>query len=524
MRLIAFLPALIIALVMAWVTGMWQFALFALLSLVSGYITSVVVRKRKREPDLDFSDQPVWLHPTAVAIGDRMLPKTGLFLKEHFSEYIFEYLTREVSAREVANRGLNLASNHFRSQLSGELPFWAGMSENTDLEFDLARDGPHALIVGATGAGKSELLKLITCSLLSSGNYTKLRLVLIDFKGGAALREIARHPSTLTLVTDLEPERHERFWLYLQGELIQREHQLATLKRSTVSETDIPRLIVIADELPAIIASTPLALTTLESIAARGRSLGVHLIASSQSLSGIPRSLLTNLTLRFALGITDPGDLVALIPSVRSVSIGQSRAIAISGSRAIPFEFPLTKSLPDLDKAKVDGKSSLEWSSGLGARVSAPNTVLGQMEDPLRHQLLEILWKELADQSVLIVGASKSGKTSFCDRARVEYEKVLDCPTVAELEEAFATGKKVACALSSSTVLPLSIQRRFETVIYLRQANLEQHISAGLPKSQWNEKLPPGRCWFRGKQMQLAMPEQSPAPLPQAHEQSQPVH
>jgi hypothetical protein len=77
---------------------------------------------------------------------------------------------------------------------------------------------------------------------------------------------------------------------------------------------------------------------------------------------------------------------------------------------------------------------------------------------------------------------------------------------VAELEEAFASGNQVFCAMPSAFLIPLSLQRRFENVIYLRQGNLDQHLAAGLPKSQWNEKLPAGRGWFRGLSIQLAMP------------------
>jgi len=55
-------------------------------------------------------------------------------------------------------------------------------------------------------------------------------------------------------------------------------------------------------------------------------------------------------------------------------------------------------------------------------------------------------------------------------------------------------------------LLPLALQRRFENVIYLRQSNFEQHLAAGLPKGAWNEKLPPGRGWFRSVAIQIAMP------------------
>ncbi|NBR60984.1 MAG: hypothetical protein EBT86_04920 [Actinobacteria bacterium] len=313
MRLIALLPALVIALVMAWLTGMWQFALFAFLSVVSGLLTTSLMKQKRREPDFDFSDQPLWLSNSKLAIGDKLLPSSGLFFKEQYSEIFFDYLSREAGQREISQRSALMEQNFFRSSQSGVLPFWCGLSENSDLEFDLARDGPHALIVGATGAGKSEFLKLITGSMLAGLTPQAIRLVLIDFKGGAALTKLASHPSALTLLTDLDLASHERFWLYLQGELKERESLLAKSGLSSISETDeVPRMLVLADELPAIVTSHQFALPTLEAIAARGRSLGVHLIATSQSLAGIPRALVTNLTMRFALGVTDPGDLAVI--------------------------------------------------------------------------------------------------------------------------------------------------------------------------------------------------------------------
>lgn len=511
MRLIAFIPAVVIALVMALFTGMWQFALFALLSAISGLITSAVLRQKRKEPDLDYSDQPIWLHPAAVAIGDKVLPRTGWFFREHMSDHFFNYFSQLTSAREISVRAAALAEDFYRAKLKAELPFWAGMAENNDLEFDLVSNGPHALIVGSTGSGKSEFLRLITCSMLASKSARDIRLVLIDFKGGAALRSLIEHPATLTLITDIDSADHERFWLYLQGELRIRELELADQQVSAIQHANnMPRLIVLADELPAILSSSPLALQSFEAIAARGRSLGVHLIATSQSLSGIPRSLITNLPLRFALGITDPGDLISLMPNLRPSEVPSGRAIAMANGKSVSFDFPMIRSLPDLGLPKIDSVAVAGWSMALPNQLEFQEGVLGIIEEPLSHSKYFVSWAEISDKNILLVGASDSGKTSFCQLAGNYYPVVLDCPELSALEQALANSGSVACAVSSSQILPLAIQRKFEQVIYLRQANLDQHLAAGLPRSQWNERLPAGRCWFRGKQMQLAMP----APIP----------
>ena len=522
MRFIALVPALIIALVMAWLTGMWQFALFAVLSLLSGLITTSLMKSKKREQDLDFSDQPLWISGSRVAVGDLLMPRTGFFFKQHFSDLFFEHFTNIANQKEVSKKAEQLEQSFYCAKTTGALPFWCGMSAGSDLEFDLARDGPHALIVGSTGSGKSELLKLLTCSMLAGIDKKLLRLVLIDFKGGAALTEISKHPSSLTLVTDIDGGEHERFWLFLQGELKSRELELAARGKTSITDyPEMPRLVVLADELPAIINSNQFALPTLEAIAARGRSLGVHLIATSQSLSGIPRSLVTNLTLRFALGITDPGDLVALVTSLKPSMISNSRALAICSGRVYEFDFPIVKNLPSLGETKLNLAEAEAWARGLPSEIPGVGSLVGLIEIPQEHQFIELLSQHLESGPTLIIGASGSGKSVATRRLQELGIFALDCPSLKDLESSLERSL-LACAVSSSTVLPLAIQRRFENVIYLRQSTLDQHLAAGLPKSQFNEKLLPGRGWYKGRTIQLAMPATHPnlsmevnEPLPQ---------
>jgi hypothetical protein len=269
-------------------------------------------------------------------------------------------------------------------------------------------------------------------------------------------------------------------------------------------------MLVLADELPAIIASHALALPTLEAIAARGRSLGVHLIATSQSLSGIPRALITNLTLRFAIGVTDPGDLISLVPTMRATSATGSRALAIWGSTTAWFDFPMIKELPNLNQEKVSPEKVLAWTAGLPAKVSFDNEVLGIIDIPTEQRFEKLNISTITGSSLLIVGASQSGKTLATQLLKQVQPKqlVIDCPTVGELELAFQNSKTVWCSMPSNVLLPLTIQRKFEHIIYLRQSNFEQHFAAGLPKGSWNEKLTQGRGWYRGLAIQLAMPKQ----------------
>lgn len=492
---------------MGFMTGMWQFAIFSFVSIASGLLTSSLIKLKRKEPDLDYSDQPIWIHPKAIAIGDKVLPKTGLFFRDPFNEIFFQHFNKLALERDVAKKAIALEKSYYQSRKPGALPFWAGVSEGADLEFDLARDGPHALVVGSTGAGKSEFLKLITGSMLASVQDRQMAMVLIDFKGGAALTALNTHPCSLTLLTDIDGTNHERFWLYLLGELKQREFSLAQAGKSSIEQMpELPRLLVLADELPAILTSHNLAPTAMEAIAARGRSLGVHLVATSQSLSGIPRSLITNLTLRFALGVTDPGDLVSLSPTVRPSNISTSKAVAFNGARTFPFDFPMTKTLPNLGGEKFFPEQVSGWSIGLPKVISEVGDLVALMDFPLEHRFEEIRLTSFGSGSVLLVGAQGSGKSTFWKLLKsISICQVLDEPTIEELENALTDGP-VYCCVGSNMVLPLSIQRKFDHVIYLRQGNLEQHMAAGLPKAQWNEKLPPGRGWYRNQTIQLVMP------------------
>ncbi len=172
------------------------------------------------------------------------------------------------------------------------------------------------------------------------------------------------------------------------------------------------------------------------------------------------------------------------------------------------FDFPISKSIPNLGESKLFPNLVDGWTNGLPLKISSKDDLLGVFDIPIQQRFENFTFAELNGTSLLVVGANSSGKSTFCNSARNNADAiVLDCPTIQELEEAFQSGRQIICAMSSSFLMPLSLQRRFENLIYLRQGNLDQHLAAGLPKNQWNEKLPAGRGWFKNLSIQLAMPE-----------------
>jgi hypothetical protein len=220
--------------------------------------------------------------------------------------------------------------------------------------------------------------------------------------------------------------------------------------------------------------------------------------------------------MRFALGSMDPGDLISMLPSIRAGVSNSSRAIAIWGSSTVSFDFPISKSIPNLKDTKLFPDLVEGWTNGLPLTIKAQSDLLGVFDIPIQQRFENFTFSDLSGSSLLVVGATGSGKTYFCNSAKNNTDAlVLDCPTTQELEEAFHSGKQVICAMASSFLMPLSLQRRFENLIYLRQGNFDQHLAAGLPRNQWNEKLPAGRGWFKNLSIQLAMPE------PLLHQQMQ---
>lgn len=198
-----------------------------------------------------------------------------------------------------------------------------GVTDRGVFTLDLIRDGPHGLIGGTTGSGKSELLRSLVAALAANADPTRLTFVLMDYKGGAAFDECARLPHTVGLVTDLDEQLGERALRALEAELRHRERRLREVRADNLIEyvrsgaaaqVPLPRLVVVIDEFATMAKELPDFLTALVGIAQRGRTLGVHLILATQRPSGaVNDNIRTNTNLRVALRVQDAADSVDVI-------------------------------------------------------------------------------------------------------------------------------------------------------------------------------------------------------------------
>ena len=213
---------------------------------------------------------------------------------------------------------------------------------------DLAADGPHALIAGTTGSGKSELLRSMVASLAATYSPEQVNFVLVDYKGGSAFDECASFPHVVGLVTDLDDRLAERALRCLEAELRHRElvlrdrgaTDLAHYRSRSNAGADLPwpplaRLVVIIDEFAALTAELPGFMDSLVSVAQRGRSLGMHLVLATQRPAGaVNANIRTNAALRIALRVLDAADSVDVLDSPEAAAIARNlpgRAIARFG-------------------------------------------------------------------------------------------------------------------------------------------------------------------------------------------------
>ncbi|MFI0807119.1 FtsK/SpoIIIE domain-containing protein [Streptomyces echinatus] len=220
---------------------------------------------------------------------------------------------------------------------------------------DLRRDGPHALIAGTSGSGKSELLQTIVASLALANSPEHLTFVLVDYRGGAAFRSCASLPHTVGLVTDLDPYLVQRVLASFSAELRRREHLLADVGAKDIegyqdlvlrdpgAEEPLPRLVIVVDEIASIARELPDFITGLINVAQRGRSLGVHLVLATQRPSGvISAEIRANTNLRLALRVTDSGESHDIVDAPEAAMIPRStpgRGYARLGHASlIPFQ------------------------------------------------------------------------------------------------------------------------------------------------------------------------------------------
>ena len=316
----------------------------------------------RREP-VDPRGQVHLTHPASgswrVAIGNRVLPRSQWRWQAGWVGRVYEELESQNALQRSRLELVHRLEGSLSARRENSLQAWLGFAGSQEVLIDLPTEGAHGLIIGATGTGKSQLLATWLVSLMQGYSPQQLRLWLIDYKGGATLAPfsstdwVERFATNTDATTDASAVH---LIALLVDEMGRREALLAANSVGRIEDLPElgrpPRILLAIDEAQALLVD----LSThqpLQALAARGRSLGIHLLLTGQSLTGIPRALITNLGARFYLGKADPVELAqlgyqrAVGPGERFETVGAvapldgwGAATLITPSKQLTFSFP----------------------------------------------------------------------------------------------------------------------------------------------------------------------------------------
>jgi DNA segregation ATPase FtsK/SpoIIIE, S-DNA-T family len=201
------------------------------------------------------------------------------------------------------------------------IPMGLGLNGTVWIDFNDNAHGPHGIIAGTTGAGKSELLSSLIVGLALTHHPHLVNFVLVDFKGGAAFKPFEKIPHVVGMVSDLSGRLTERALHALKSELRRREHILAEANAKKIAQYQamraqnpsayqpLPNLFIIIDEFAELAKEHPTFMEGLVSVVQKGRSLGVHLILATQKPTGaVNPNIWSNLKFRICLRVASVQD------------------------------------------------------------------------------------------------------------------------------------------------------------------------------------------------------------------------
>lgn len=258
------------------------------------------------------------------------------------------YKTSNIESLDIYHRWLeNRTYESMRAMIgykSGNQPLYLDIHEKYH--------GPHGLVAGTTGSGKSETLQSYILSLAINYHPDEVAFILIDYKGGGMAQSFEGLPHVSGVITNLGGNATNRALLSINAEIKHRQKLFNEFKvkhidayielyRSGIATEPMPHLLIIADEFAELKKEQPEFVRSLVSAARVGRSLGVNLILATQKPSGVvDDEIWSNTRFRLCLRVADKGDSNEMLKRPDAAYItGTGRGFFQVGSDEIFEEF-----------------------------------------------------------------------------------------------------------------------------------------------------------------------------------------
>ena len=286
-------------------------------------------------------------------------------------------LTKNISLFKLLNiiavDDIDLTRNWNTSQVFKSMAAPLGVSKSGIVELDLhdKAHGPHGLVAGTTGSGKSEILQTYILSMATIFHPYEVGFVIIDFKGGGMVNQFKDLPHLMGAITNIDGKEINRSLKSIKAELQKRQRYFAEadvnhidkyIKKYKAGEVKepLPHLILIVDEFAELKAEQPEFMKELISAARIGRSLGVHLILATQKPSGqVNEQIWSNSRFKLCLKVQDQQDSNEVLKSPLAAEIKEpGRAYLQVGNNEI---FELFQSAYSGAPEKADNSNVKEF-------------------------------------------------------------------------------------------------------------------------------------------------------------------
>lgn len=320
----------------------------------------------------------------------------------HQSAHLFSSLQAQ-SARQK-NRADDMAVESVLQRWSAQryasdIRCYLGVSSGGSLNIGLSEHGPHWLLGGTTGAGKSQLLRSLVLSAALRYPPERLGLILVDFKGSAGLGPLAQLPHALSVLSNFDVSAVERALEFLRADIHRREVDLQALGVNSYRDylascqaagttPRYPELLIVVDEFRMLIDSMPDAMAELMRIATIGRSLGLHLVLATQRPQGaISQDIRANIATSICLRVASAQDSYNLLEHESAAYISAAHPgagyVRLPDGRSLPFRAPLVDAVPSSSDARPIRVLGLEEGGWCELTTASAVQKVGGNEDEL---------------------------------------------------------------------------------------------------------------------------------------------